>query len=764
MVGLKVSSEELKDIIEILGLADDEQGTVYICLLSLGMATLGQLSLVSGLDFIQTQEALNVLIGSNLVKRIPGKIGRYIALQPFLKAFLLAYDPITLYNVRKDSKKSLQNASEKLQRKIDETNEKFQIHSNGLVDDFSGSLKPIAENFSEIFANQQKILTNTNETLQSDIQMVKDQVQTVINQATELYDQIISSNIVEIEKMPVVFKNSLPEINNNLQQVQTQFNVALEKIRAQQIHFVEEIDNNFRKKMYEQTEGIQQTLDRFNSNLTSNREKIEETVFETKNKLESIKNDANKHQPKFNEIKEGYNKVNLSFQNLVTLVGERLKLIEGLVKESISDVQSRKMFRGKEEFIHRLTSIEKEKESISSFLKNTSEKFPYLEKLNTDLVEIEEHLVQATNLGVDSTFHTFEERRKMFRDQFSTIEKDIDRIIGKEVNESLLKAKQYVTDQIMVFKADLDHLIRKTTHDLESELIILTEILTKLVEGSADELKVKINSLFTSKKSSDIENSELHQMNVKMDELDRGVRTDLNDTLKEVIDLESSLQSYFLGLKTFTASYADTQLGTFMTNLKESQQIVNGYLLDTEKQFDNEVSALMFTIKEMKQKLEKITNVMKFVEIDELDPSLLDTDLVIGETVIILLLRDLTMRTKSSLTVLMPRPELQTLMAASKLPFKTRVNIIGDFRKVPKTTLKKVISSSNVRLKQLDGIDFWGCIRDTEELLICPEPKQPGKEELIGVITTNGNLIQLFSQEILTYTTKSNEILPSDLE
>ena len=95
MVGLKASSEELKEITDILGLTDDEQGIVYLNLLSLGMATLGQLSLVSGLDFIQTQEALNVLVGSNLAKRIPGKIGRYIALQPFLKAFMLSYDPIT---------------------------------------------------------------------------------------------------------------------------------------------------------------------------------------------------------------------------------------------------------------------------------------------------------------------------------------------------------------------------------------------------------------------------------------------------------------------------------------------------------------------------------------------------------------------------------------------------------------------------------------------------------------------------------------------
>ena len=121
MVGLKITSAELKDVIDILGLSDDEQGIVYINLLSLGMATLGQLSLVSGIDFIQTQEALNVLIGSNLVKRIPGKVGRYIALQPFLKAFFLSYDPITLYNIRKESNESYLKGQEVLSEKFQNT-------------------------------------------------------------------------------------------------------------------------------------------------------------------------------------------------------------------------------------------------------------------------------------------------------------------------------------------------------------------------------------------------------------------------------------------------------------------------------------------------------------------------------------------------------------------------------------------------------------------------------------------------------------------
>ncbi|MHA2165861.1 MAG: hypothetical protein ACXAAT_08380, partial [Candidatus Hodarchaeales archaeon] len=273
-----------------------------------------------------------------------------------------------------------------------------------------------------------------------------------------------------------------------------------------------------------------------------------------------------------------------------------------------------------------------------------------------------------------------------------------------------------------------------------------------------------ISNVFKSKKSEDIYDNELNQMITMVDEVSSKVNIDINSTLKKVLDLESTLEAYFLGLRSFTKNYAETQLETYNSNLDETKEIISTYLESTEAQLEHEISALIFSIKQMKQKLSKVESAMSSVDITDVDPSLLDSDLIIGESVIIMLLRDLTMRTKSSLTVLMPRPELQTLRVASKLPFKARVTIIGDFRKVPKTTLKKVTASSNLRLKQLDGIEFWGCIRDAEELLICPEPKNPETEELVGVITTNENLVELFTQEIITYTTRSKEILPSDLE
>jgi len=234
---------------------------------------------------------------------------------------------------------------------------------------------------------------------------------------------------------------------------------------------------------------------------------------------------------------------------------------------------------------------------------------------------------------------------------------------------------------------------------------------------------------------------------------------DVKHNLNKLIGMETAFKSYLTGLNSFTSNYAEVQVETFISALNNAREIMNNRIKDFETKSKNEISALTYSIKEMKAKLSKIIESSRLKEYSDIDSTLLTSDVVIGEPSIIMLLRDLTIRAKSSLTVLMPRPELQTMIAASKLPMKTRVSIIGDFRKVPESTVKKILSSGNVRLKQLDGIEFWGCIRDAEELLICPEPKMPEKEELLGVITTNENLVELFSKEIITYTTRSREIV-----
>ncbi|MHA2174918.1 MAG: hypothetical protein ACXAB2_06705 [Candidatus Hodarchaeales archaeon] len=764
MVGLKISSDDLAKIIHILGLSDDEQGIVYLNLLSLGMATLGQLSIVTGLDYIQTQEALNILIGDNLVKRIPGKIGRYFALQPFLRAYSLSYDPITLYNIRKDFKESYKEIIDTLVQQNEKASKLFSSHSDRLVDDFSSHFNPFTQKNSSIMDKHQKIISSSNETIQSDLEVVKSQIKEIMNGVSLLFDQINATNEAEIGKIPNLFQNHIPDIYKQLQLVQNQISLNLDDVRSKTSLNIDNYCELLNSNMDNQAENISSFLSEVQAFSENNQKIIEEFTSETRDQFEKITDRVNVTKPRFKEISERFTVIESDIESVQSSMNARLNQIERMVSEIISDINTRKMFRGKEEFIQKLNSIKEEKESILEFLVTLKNNSVQLEEVSGDLAEIENNIIDAAEKGLSLSFNIFEDRKNQFKEILEKLNEQISQKVSKDLINSLMDTSQKIIDRLILVKSDSDQLLRNLTQNLESELENSMGFFSQLLDKSTNDFKKKISTVFEKKREEFLNSTEFNNFLLKMDNLGQKVRTDTNEISKEVINLEISLDSFFTEISSFMNKYAEKQLITFTNYLSESFKNMNDYLEKSDNHIENEISALMFSIKEMRQKLELVSSAVKSVDISELDPSLLDSDLVIGEPVIIMLLRDLTLRTKSSLTILMPRPELQTLISASKLPSKTRVNIIGDFNKVPKTTINKILASSNVRLKQLDGIEFWGCIRDAEELLICPEPKIPGKEDLIGVITTNGNLVDLFSQEILTYTTKSREILPSGLE
>ncbi|MFX1285919.1 MAG: hypothetical protein ACFFB5_19915 [Promethearchaeota archaeon] len=184
--------------------------------------------------------------------------------------------------------------------------------------------------------------------------------------------------------------------------------------------------------------------------------------------------------------------------------------------------------------------------------------------------------------------------------------------------------------------------------------------------------------------------------------------------------------------------------------LLDVQNLMRSAMEAHQKEIDNEISALTFTIREMKRRLDILFQLSRKVSAATTkSKSGFTTDIVHGETTFILVLKDMTSRAKASLTILMPYPEIQTLIATSKLslPVRTRTLVVGNFTKVPKSILKKVLTS-NIRMKQAT-VEFWGCVRDNEEVLIGPSPqKDEEMEELIGIISTNPIMVRFFGQQI----------------
>ncbi|MHA2245044.1 MAG: helix-turn-helix domain-containing protein [Candidatus Hodarchaeales archaeon] len=759
MVGLKISSEEIKEIIPILGLTDDDQGKVYLSLLSLGTATLGQISLLSGLDYIKTQNALQILVGSKLVKRVPGKVGRYIALEPFLKAFFLTYDPITLVNIRKESSNAFQVQVKQIDDIFAETAENFQKDNKKLEDSFSQGFTPIKLNFNNFMGNFRQVIESSENKIRMNIEEIKTKTQMVVEQSEKLNEEIINVNLGKLKEIPRVFDPCIHEVTQELKTISQVRNNNMERLKSDYRTDFESLKNNIREEITDHSKKTDEVLNQFESDRSEEQKNFEEKIERTISSLENLRLNAIQKKGNFLEIRQGYKEIDKMVRDLFLELENKLNNMEPLITSSIEDIQSRKLFKGKDVFISNLTRVDGHREAIQQFLKEQLLTLEKIKSLNDTMNETEDEIVQATETGLQKVRRILNEEVQILSHDLQDIKIKISSEFRTSIQNYLDTKKQDMKTKIVDIETVFDKKIDIFNQQLNETITKLLDKVSSLVQHSTDEFVTNLESYLEKKTASDSKKISFDSVLDKIDKIRLNSNSELKSVFNQVSDLENTFSIYFSEMNAFLTSFADTQLGKYNSTLNKTKEILNTQTFKIKQQLEREISALTFSIKEMKQKLNKIFDLSRSVEISERESSLITSDLVVGEPAIIMTLRDLTLRAKASLTVLMPRPELQTLKIASKLPMKTRVSIIGDFRKVPESTLKKILSSANLRLKQLDGVDFWGCIRDAEELLVCPEPKKVEREELIGVITTNENLVELFSQEIMTYTTRSREIV-----
>lgn len=759
MVGLKISSEEIKEIIPILGLADDDQGKVYLSLLSLGTATLGQISLLSGLDYIKTQEALQVLVGSKLVKRVPEKVGRYIALEPFLKSFLLAYDPITLLNIRNESKNVFQLQASGIEGKLIEIEEAFKNRTAKLENDFSENLTPVLKNFSKLTDNFQQVLKFSKTQTRNNIAELHSKTKILKQQSEKLIDDVYQANLKKLQDISEIFEPFIPNISYELATISKTTKHDLEEYKDTYKSNLGSLGEKIQSGIADHMRKIDEILNKFESDRIKELKEFEGKIEDSHSSLDTIKLNADQKKTLFSEVRHGYSEIDEVGREFFSLLDDKLKQMESLITSSIEDIQSRKLFKGKEAFLSNLDQLEAGRKAILQILK---EKSPILEKinnLNRTLNETEEEIVQATETGLNKVKKVLDDEVKHLSHDLQAINENVKTGFRTPIQSYLNKSNQELQAEIMALKTTFDQKAENFNHKFDGIFNNYIGGLSRLVEQTTTEFKAELESYFKKKKG--VEGKEIgYESSLhKIDQLGVETESQLTTVLDQISEIEETFSMFISSINAFITSFTDTQQEKFNSTVEKVKEIFNIQMTLIEQQIEHEISALTFSIKEMKQKLTKISDLSRLAELSEIEPSLISSGLLVGETSIIMMLRDLTLRAKSSLTILMPRPELQTLISASKLPMKTRINIIGDFDKVPEFTLRKILSSANIRLKQLDNMDFWGCIRDAEELLICPEPKHPEKEELIGVITTNENLVELFSKELMTYTTRSREIV-----
>ncbi|MHA1244502.1 MAG: helix-turn-helix domain-containing protein, partial [Candidatus Heimdallarchaeota archaeon] len=142
-----VESSLLKQI----GFSETEQ-QVYLTILGIGSGSVGEVYLQTGIPLEDIQTTVNDLSSRGYLKKIEGKINRYIAVEPFLKGFLF---------VEKEFQNDIIGIENSLINVFDSSYEKLILK----MDSFKSSITPIYDKISdELRTSNEKLkmdLTNS---------------------------------------------------------------------------------------------------------------------------------------------------------------------------------------------------------------------------------------------------------------------------------------------------------------------------------------------------------------------------------------------------------------------------------------------------------------------------------------------------------------------------------------------------------------------------------------------------------------------------
>ena len=246
----------------------------------------------------------------------------------------------------------------------------------------------------------------------------------------------------------------------------------------------------------------------------------------------------------------------------------------------------------------------------------------------------------------------------------------------------------------------------------------------------------------------------------KADMFEDYIRQALIQKKEELITEFSSNSEDKTQLNSFIDKTIETVSATAFDLIKNVEKSGKRVLMDTIKK---DIQPLILLIEEIHQKVRKILESSRGLDIENKE---LPTDILFGESSVLAMMKDLILRARSNLTILMPKPELQSIILVSEqiLSKSLKVTITGNLEKIPQSILNRLnpdALTGSVQLRQSSEVNSWAIIKDNEEILFAPDVS--GKELMVGIwlqASMEGleQLIHQFSTQIRTMSSRAQNI------
>ncbi|MCK5299212.1 MAG: hypothetical protein KAJ76_09915, partial [Candidatus Heimdallarchaeota archaeon] len=221
-----------------IGFSEQEQ-TVYLTILGVGNASLGEMYLQTGIDLDELQQVVQDLTNRGYLKKIEGKINRYIAVEPFLKGFLFvekefqndiigienslinvfdtSYDALTIK--MSDFKVSIEPIFARIAEELRTSNEQLKMELTNSIYRHSDKVSNLAEDFdlmlTDGFAKTFLSISNELSNLSNEISVIlrdeSDKATERLQKFEQLMNKTIQDMITPLDNAIIEYKGTSPE-------------------------------------------------------------------------------------------------------------------------------------------------------------------------------------------------------------------------------------------------------------------------------------------------------------------------------------------------------------------------------------------------------------------------------------------------------------------------------------------------------------------------------------------------------------------------
>ncbi|MFQ6125134.1 MAG: hypothetical protein ACE5R6_11105 [Candidatus Heimdallarchaeota archaeon] len=748
----EVSPELLADA----GLSEKET-QIYLAILGLGNATIGQIAQLTSLDVFEISERIPNLESLGYIKKLPGILHRFIPMEPFLRAFV-DIDKRFRIDIAQIRDVFTNNVNEFVS-KIDETYGQL-THLLDLTqgrfkapDILSTTEKNLNALFNEQKNNYVAVQEKGTEDLKNTITALAERIMRQVGERQGLVGQLTLGTIDTIKTSLETSRHMLSSLGSDLSlELQHETETLKSNLFTtldQHVAFHDQLTQEILQK-------VGNTVDKYQTEFARSSDFLKEDFFRLVDKQSEKITKANDDlklslQNVYDDIAQEWDKTSSKVQpkldtvnKVITELGRRLHALGEEIRTI--KVGFRKPFP-QEEIAAKTETLATEMETLVNDTKTL------LENLNapiqtafagsqtmaqetreiisgvTTTVQTElENLKQAADKRIGATLRDFkadlmQDNREPVEDYCSKVKKGV--ITTKEgVESQTTEWLKTQTERIEQFTPKAAHLHTDAANQAEIGL----SKTRKAIEAILDEHGKAIQAFFKEKENIVAESlgADIEVFHTKTDNLNQQIMEQLKTYFETQTDtLEKAGEAIQKAIE------------PVITQIKDSANNV-------ERAVGEKIIAAVMRTEAAENALSQIQEASEKIKPVETAK----TWAILGKQNIRPLVNDMLERTKSSITIIVPELSGDLLKRIADLPRTRKITLVSEIDiDQYERELGQLLDQGNVQLRHYAKKDMNMCLRDAEEVFIALETPE---EEFVTILTESELLVQLLQKIMLS--------------